>query len=1147
MAQLTSDIVWMVSQTVTLPDGSTQQVLVPQVYVRVQPGDIDGHGALLSAERVKIDTQPGAGAVTNSGTIAGRSLVSITADDIRNVDGGRITGGAVGLTARNDLDNIGATIDARKSLSLAAGHDIHIASTTSATTLNGAVNGQVVDRVAGVYVSDPKATLSINAGNDLNVTGANIANRGAGGMTTLHAGNDINLGTVTESSSFSYVAPNGKGFIASSQSHEVGSTIATNGTTLITAGQDINARQANVNSGEGLLIVNAGRDLNIVDGQSTRSTAFGYESTKKGTLSSSTTSLGASEASSTSVGSSFSGGLVSMHADNNVNIVGSHISGTQGVGITAGNELNVVEGRSTTSSSAYIHRSTSGLMKDPFLTKDSAGGNGIELRTDNASASSITSSQGGVLLEGNNSVYLRGAEVSAAKDVNIKGGDVTIVAATNEAGLTLSEDRKGGSVSAVALHPPGHGFGAKSQDTYDAQATSLARSSLQGANINITAEDANGVRGAVTIAGTTISTPGTLKLEGDSVNLALQSTDLTMTQKGSGKDLMWQRTSDSGTSKETLNYNQINAGGLQVNANRVTVGMNARDSLEALAQQPGMGWVQQINSDPNLQGKVDWQKLDEANRQWNYGKQGLTPEGAAVVMAVVTWATWGTASGLGASAGSAVGGGTTGMVVSGAVTAGVSALAGQASVALINNQGDIGAALHDLGSSSNVKNLLTAIVTGGVLGGLNMNPTGLPTVSGGAQPFIEQLGQNLTAGAAKAVISTAINGGSLESALSEGLKNAFLDTVAAQGAFGIGSNIQPGSVANMLAQAHAIAGCAVGAARTDGSCGAGALGAAIGELAASLYDPGALNTQGDTVQFAAMMSSIAGAVAGLDAADINLASQAGANAAANNWLATQQKAQFEAEKAAAKTPLDQLKVLAKWGATSFAQDELTKMGVGLGLVQSGISDVKGLLDFLSDPVAGLNGLRQLISDDNMRQKLGDSLFGELDAKISRMQTALDVGGAQNSVQLGQDLGSLIYQVGAVVGGVGAAAKVGVAVVDAATSLGAKSLGSVAVRAATGADSAVNVVNGLNLNKSLASQQQLSELLSGNGINIAGNGTSVPLRDASRLVAEYGGQASDWSKVSSASYTAADGLKFEIHAYRNAITGQVVEPKSIPLR
>jgi filamentous hemagglutinin len=51
MAQLTSDIVWLVEQTVTLPDGSTQQVLVPQVYVRVRPGDIDGLGRLLSPMR----------------------------------------------------------------------------------------------------------------------------------------------------------------------------------------------------------------------------------------------------------------------------------------------------------------------------------------------------------------------------------------------------------------------------------------------------------------------------------------------------------------------------------------------------------------------------------------------------------------------------------------------------------------------------------------------------------------------------------------------------------------------------------------------------------------------------------------------------------------------------------------------------------------------------------------------------------------------------------------------------------------------------------------------------------------------------------------------------------------------------------------
>ncbi|MEW9899034.1 RHS repeat-associated core domain-containing protein [Chitinivorax sp. PXF-14] len=96
---------------------------------------------------------------------------------------------------------------------------------------------------------------------------------------------------------------------------------------------------------------------------------------------------------------------------------------------------------------------------------------------------------------------------------------------------------------------------------------------------------------------------------------------------------------------------------------------------------------------------------------------------------------------------------------------------------------------------------------------------------------------------------------------------------------------------------------------------------------------------------------------------------------------------------------------------------------------------------------------------------------------------------------------------------------------------------------TGAES---VANGLRLNKSLASEQQAAELLSGGGVNVAGNGTRTVLRDAPRLAAEYGGQASDWAKISSGSYRAVDGLQFEIHAYKNVATGQVVELKSIPM-
>ncbi|MEJ8826284.1 DUF637 domain-containing protein, partial [Variovorax humicola] len=226
--------------------------------------------------------------------------------------------------------------------------------------------------------------------------------------------------------------------------------------------------------------------------------------------------------------------------------------------------------------------------------------------------------------------------------------------------------------------------------------------------------------------------------------------------------------------------------------------------------------------------------------------------------------------------------------VSGAVTAGLTALASQAAVALINNQGDVGKTLHDLGSSDSVKSLLTAIVTGGVLGGLNMNPTGLPTAGAGAQEFLTQLGQNLQAGAARALIDTAINGGSLEDSLKSGLKGAILDTVAAQSANAIGNLTATGTLDDLTSKlAHAIAGCAVGAGRADSSsgCGAGAIGAVVGEISGNAYGRDEFgNIKPGAVEMAQMFAGLAGALAGLDAADINIAAAAGANAAANNAL-----------------------------------------------------------------------------------------------------------------------------------------------------------------------------------------------------------------------------------------------------------------------
>lgn len=168
-------------------------------------------------------------------------------------------------------------------------------------------------------------------------------------------------------------------------------------------------------------------------------------------------------------------------------------------------------------------------------------------------------------------------------------------------------------------------------------------------------------------------------------------------------------------------------------------------------------------------------------------------------------------------------------------------------------------------------------LTGGALAGLNLNPvTGQATAESGKQLFIDQLAQNVKGGVATALIRSAINGGSLEDALKDSLKSAFLNTIAAQTAYEIG-NLD--GFMNKLA--HAIAGCAVGAASAGngGGCASGAIGAVIGELTAE-----AMGRRDDTVAVAALMAGLAAAVAGGDASQVNLAASAGSNAAANNYL-----------------------------------------------------------------------------------------------------------------------------------------------------------------------------------------------------------------------------------------------------------------------
>jgi hypothetical protein len=203
----------------------------------------------------------------------------------------------------------------------------------------------------------------------------------------------------------------------------------------------------------------------------------------------------------------------------------------------------------------------------------------------------------------------------------------------------------------------------------------------------------------------------------------------------------------------------------------------------------------------------------------------------------------------------------------------------------INNQGDLGKTLDDMGKSENVKALVTAMVTAGVLSQLNqtLNLSNVNAQSG----FADQLQKNLINQSSSALINHAINGGDLSKQLEQSLKSAFIDTGAAQGANFIGDLKQNGTLDTYTHKlAHAIAGCAAGAAKSN-DCSSGALGAVVGEITAELYAPNNTGTpltakqQTDTINFSKMIAGVAAALTGNN---VNVAAGAAGNAAENNWL-----------------------------------------------------------------------------------------------------------------------------------------------------------------------------------------------------------------------------------------------------------------------
>ncbi len=213
-------------------------------------------------------------------------------------------------------------------------------------------------------------------------------------------------------------------------------------------------------------------------------------------------------------------------------------------------------------------------------------------------------------------------------------------------------------------------------------------------------------------------------------------------------------------------------------------------------------------------------------------------------------------------------------------------------------------------------------------------------------------------------------------------------------------------------------------AASSQSCGSGAAGAAASSLLTGLFSQSSPDESEE--QREAKRNLIVSLVTGLAATsasvDPTAANTAAGAAVDNNWLATQQEAQARKEYEAAEGLIAKAQVAGKWLAISGKQEILTRYGIGKGLAQSGWGDITGLAEFAMHPIDGLNGLSSLISDPEVRAQLGEEVANKFSARIDTIKNALEVGGDQNAVAMGEAMGELAWQIGTAVTGVGTAAK-----------------------------------------------------------------------------------------------------------------------------
>ena len=418
-----------------LPSGKKVKVMAPRVYAMAQKGDLNGEGALISADVIDLRSNR----LTNSGTIAGRKLTLLNTESLLNE--GAITGDKVGIKTTNNFDNIGGKVEAERALLVDVGGDLNHESTTMTTNVDLSHfqrSETTLGRKALFHVKGEDGQLQLLS-NNLNAKGADIVNDG-NGNTLVQSKNNMNLTAL--SVGFDEKMGKGNHYRHEKVEEAVVSRVKGKGDVLLT-GKNILSEGAQLDS-EAKLMAIAENDL-VLNGAKESRDFEEFHKTKSGSVAKVTKTSLDQQQSVTQVGTQVSGKDVVLSAGHDVKAKGIQAIAEDNLHVQAGHDVDIAADTNHFKNKRVETKKTSGVFTGggigiTFGSKSEKHDYETEGWTQSDARSTLGSMNGNITVSAGNHTNVLGTDMITPRTnrIDIEGASVKV-----EAGKDIIESKEG--------------------------------------------------------------------------------------------------------------------------------------------------------------------------------------------------------------------------------------------------------------------------------------------------------------------------------------------------------------------------------------------------------------------------------------------------------------------------------------------------------------------------------------------------------------------------------------------------------------------------------------------------------------------------------------------------------------------------------